>query len=130
MVVVSDTTAVTSLAAINQLRLLHDLYGSILIPEAVERELSEPGVTNPGATEIQTESWISTQSVGDRSLVVKLIEQNRALDEGEAEAIVLALEVKADLLIIDDGVGRRVAELQNIPITGVIGALLDPKSEV
>ena len=127
MLVISDTTAITNLAAINQLSLLHALYGQIVIPEAVEHELVIPGVSNPGASEVQSQSWIITQAVLDHSLVTRLLAEHEALDIGEAEAIALTVELKADLLLIDDGVGRRIAKERGLVITDLLGSLLEAK---
>ena len=82
MIVVSNTSPITSLAAINRLNLLQQLYGTIIIPEAVYRELTI-GVV-PGAEEVQSVDWIQIQSVTNRRLVEELEE---AIDEGESEAI-------------------------------------------
>src|SRR4051794_23724706 len=129
MLVISDTTAITNLTAIKHLELLHLLYGEIVIPEAVKRELTEPGMSNPGAREVWTESWILVRPITNRQMVAEFLTDNSALDIGEAEAIVLAIELDADLLLIDDRIGRRVAERQGLAITGVLGALLDAKKQ-
>jgi uncharacterized protein len=106
---------------------LHDLYGGIVIPEEVRRELIQPGNSNPGAIEVLTEPWITTRSVTNIDQVRSLLQQHDDLDIGEAEAIILALELGADLLLVDEGVGRRVAAELEIPNTGVLGMLLDAK---
>jgi predicted nucleic acid-binding protein len=54
VIIVSDTSPINNLAAINQLHLLHQLYGTVLIPEAVYRELTDPDFPVAGATELQT----------------------------------------------------------------------------
>ena len=90
MIVVSDTSPINNLAAINQLHLLYQLYGTILIPEAVYRELTDPDFPVAGAIEVQTFDWIQTCAVGNRALVEAL---SNELDIGEAEAIALAVEI-------------------------------------
>lgn len=62
-----------NLAAIEQLNLLEQLYGKLLIPEAVLQELSTVGSKQLGVTAIQTLSWIETRSVANRSLVNMLL---------------------------------------------------------
>lgn len=99
MIIVSDTSPINNLAAINQLHLLHQLYGTVLIPEAVFRELTDPSFPVAGATEVQTLDWIQTLAVSDRTLVDALSSE---LDIGEAEAIALAVEIQADQVLIDD----------------------------
>lgn len=93
MIIVSDTSPINNLAAIHHLHLLHELYGTILIPEAVYRELTDPNFPVAGATEVQTSGWIRTQALSDRALVTALTNE---LDFGKAEAIALATEVQAD----------------------------------
>lgn len=65
MIVVSDTSPINNLTAINHLHLLHQLYGTVLIPEAVYRELTDPNFPVAGATEVQTLNWIQTRFVSD-----------------------------------------------------------------
>jgi len=65
VIVVSDTSPINNLAAINQLHLLHQLYGTVLIPEAVFRELTDRSFPVTGATEVQTLDWIQTYAVSD-----------------------------------------------------------------
>ena len=78
--------------------------------------------------EAQTEQWISTRSVTNHDTVAELLATYEGLDEAEAEAIVLALELDADLLLIDEGMGRKVADSFDIPYTGLLGGLLDAKT--
>jgi hypothetical protein len=63
VIIVSDTSPINNLAAINHLYLLHQLYGMVLIPEAVYRELTDPNFPVAGATEVQTFDWIQTHAV-------------------------------------------------------------------
>lgn len=65
MIIVSDTSPINNLAAINQLYLLHQLYGTVFIPEAVFRELTDPSFPVAGANEVQTFDWIQTLTVSD-----------------------------------------------------------------
>jgi uncharacterized protein len=58
VIIVSDTSPINNLAAINQLHLLHQLYGTVLIPEAVYQELTDPSFPVAGASEVQTLAWI------------------------------------------------------------------------
>jgi hypothetical protein len=67
VIIVSDTSPINNLAAINHLHLLHQLYGTVLIPEAVYRELTDPNFPVAGTTEVQTFDWIQTCAVRDRT---------------------------------------------------------------
>ncbi len=126
MIVVSDTSPINNLAAINHLHLLQQLYGTVLIPEAVYRELTDPNFPVAGAIEVQTFIWIQTRPVQNRILVEAL---SNELDIGEAEAIALALEMKADQVLIDERRGRIVAARLNLGYTGILGILVEAKSQ-
>ncbi|MEH2369138.1 DUF3368 domain-containing protein [Nostoc sp.] len=126
MIIVSDTSPINNLAAINHLHLLQQLYGTVLIPEAVYRELTDPNFPVAGAIEVQTFIWIQTRPVQDRTLVEAL---SNELDIGEAEAIALALEMKAEQVLIDERRGRLVAARLNLGYTGILGILVEAKSQ-
>ncbi len=126
MIIVSDTSAINNLAAIHYLYLLHQLYWTVLIPEAVYRELTDPNFPVAGATEVQTFDWIQTRAVTDCALVEAL---SNELDIGEAEAIVLAVEIQADQVLIDERRGRLVASRLNLRCTGILGVLVEAKSQ-
>jgi len=125
VIIVSDTSSINNLAAINQLHLLQQLYQTVLIPEAVYQELTDPSFPVAGATEVQTFDWIQTLAVTNRSVVEML---NNELDIGEAEAIALALEFEADQVLIDERRGRLVAAKLNLRYTGILGILVEAKS--
>ena len=126
MIIVSDTSPINNLAAINHLHLLHQLYGIVLIPEAVYRELTDPSFLVAGATEVQTFNWIQTRAVADYTIVEAL---SNELDFGEAEAIALAVEIQADQMLIDERRGRLVAARLNLRYTGILGILVEAKSQ-
>lgn len=125
MIVVSDTSPITNLAAVGLLELLNQLYNRVIIPQAVYDEMVALGYSVPGTVEVQTMPWFVVRSVSDRQQVNEL---QRDLDLGEAEAIVLALELDADLLLIDEKRGRELASILRInKITGLLGILLEAK---
>ena len=99
MIVVSNTSPISNLAAIGQLGLLQQLYGNVIIPTAVYQELLNSGATDPATLAVQSLDWIQPQSVTNLALLQTL--QNN-LDIGEAEAITLALELNAERLIMDE----------------------------
>jgi predicted nucleic acid-binding protein len=124
MIVVSDTSPIINLAIIGHLDLLHQLYGDILIPSAVYREIAVTGAGMPGATEVQTQPWFRQQSVTNSALVA-LLEAD--LDPGEAEAVALAHEIKADLLLVDEQAARSHAARLGLKFVGLLGVLLAGK---
>jgi len=127
MIIVSDTSPINNLAAIGQLHLLQQLYGNIIIPTAVYQELLNAGATDLGTLAVQTLDWIQTQSVTNLALLHTL--QNK-LDIGEAEAITLAVELKANRLIIDERRGRNEAIQLGLQVTGLLGILLAAKRQM
>ncbi|MBD2437512.1 DUF3368 domain-containing protein [Nostoc sp. FACHB-110] len=127
MIIVSDTSPITNLAAIAQLDLLQKLYNQIIIPAAVYNEMVSVDKLVPGAMEVQTFAWIQTQTVKDLQQVIIIQESQENIDLGEAEAIVLALELKADLLLMDERRGRIVAKSYGLQMTGLLGVLVQAK---
>ena len=123
MIVVSNTSPVVNLAAIGRLDLLRQLYEKVLIPQAVYDEIVA-GTTQPASEEVQIIEWVQSVQVTNRALVLVL---RAELDEGEAEAIALALERQADLLLIDERRGRRVASRLGLRFLGLLGVLIDAK---
>ena len=123
MIVVSDSSPITNLAAIGQLDLLRQLYHNVVIPTAVYRELTATEASHPGAI-VQSLDWIEIKDVTNLLLVTAL---RIELDEGEAEAIVLAQEIAADLLLLDERRGRSVAGRFGLRVVGLLGVLIDAK---
>lgn len=125
-IVVSDTTAITHLAKIDALNILHKLYTEILIPKAVFDELFQVKRTQPGALSVMNSTWIKVVEVKNRAIVDKL---TRRLDLGESEAIALSVELQSDVLIIDEVAGRDVARKLGRNIIGMVGVLLEAKKQ-
>ena len=125
MIVVSDTPPLTNLAAIGQFDLLRQLYEELHIPEGVWAELNAEGKRWPGADEVEAASWVKRHAVQNESLVTAL---RRDLGQGEAEGIALALELGADLILLDENEGRHAAQRMGLRVVGVVGVLLDAKA--
>ena len=127
--VISDSSTLIHLARIGRLSLLREMFEDIIIPSAVWQEVVVEGRGRAGAQEVETalnEGWIRLVEVVDH-LLLKMLK--RELDDGEAEAIALALELKAQLLLIDESEGREVATLYDLPKTGVVGILMRARLE-
>ena len=119
MIVVSDTSPICYLVLIEAIDLLPQLYGQVIIPQAVCFELGASGappvlqewINNPPA-------WLIVQSVevvNDESLT--------SLDLGERHAISLAEKLKADLIILDEREARKVAASKDLKVIGLLGVL-------
>jgi uncharacterized protein len=128
VIVISDTSIITNLAAIQHLQLLPQLHNQVIIPEAVYRELTDIDPPVPGSVEVQAATWIEIRQVVNRNTVERLQQQVR-LDLGESEAIALALELSADLLLIDERRGRAEANRLGLRITGILGILVEAKHQ-
>lgn len=123
-VIVSDTTPVNYLAVIGQVELLPTLFGSVLIPCAVARELTHAAAPAEARRLIEAPpAWLEIRRVADeRAREVR--GQTRRLGAGEIEAICLALDCRADYLLTDDRDARSSAERQyGIRVTGTLGVL-------
>ena len=123
MLVVSNTSPILNLALIDRLSLIKEQFGKVSIPRAVKYELRvEENL--PGSRLIRNAletGWIRVEEVHD-SPTLKIL--NRDLDKGEAEAIALALELKAKWILLDEREARKAAKNFEIKITGVLGILL------
>lgn len=99
------------------------LYFEVLAPNAVFVEVMAGGRALVGANELRQTSWIRKVELADPTRADLLSD----LDRGEAEAIALAQEVQADLLIVDERLARRYAQHLGIPMSGTLGVLLKAK---
>ncbi len=124
MIIVSDTSPLINLAAVGQLDLLRQLYGHVIIPQAIYDEIVIAGAGQPGAAEVKAAGWIEIRRLKDQALVDILTLE---LDRGEAEALALAMELKADLLLIDERRGRAIASRLGLTHLGLLGALVEAK---
>ena len=124
MIVVSDTTPLISMLKINRLELLEKLYGSVLIPKAVFNELTSNENYQAEADTIFQSKFIERREVLNTQ-AVKILQTLTTLDLGESEAIILSQEVKADVLLMDESKGRKIAKQLNIPLSGALGILID-----
>jgi predicted nucleic acid-binding protein len=109
---------------IGRLELLRELYGEVHIPEAVWQEIVVDGAGQPGAMEVGSAPWINVRPVKNPNLVLALRQE---LDAGESEAIAFAIEEKADLLLMDERLGRETARYFGLNYTGLIGVLVEAK---
>ncbi len=124
-IVISNSTPIIHLAKIGRLDLLQLFFGKIIVPQMVWKECTSPGEKRPEIESILDADWIQVVKINDR--IVTLLRHE--LDHGEAEAIALALERKATLLLLDDSDAREKARLYHLPITGTIGLLLRAYNE-
>ena len=125
--VVSDTSTLISLAAIGLLDLLHQIFGEVLIPPAVAAEFNELRRREPDrfGSAPDLPAWVRVvPAAPERALIVSL---DRGLHSGEIEALALALEQRADLILVDERGARRAAARWGLRTLGLLGVLLVAK---
>jgi len=113
MIVVSDTSPLTALLTVGEAELLPKLFHDVIIPEAVRGELLRSHPSLP--------DWLRVADVKDTAQAARYAQ---IVDTGEAEAIELARELRADRLLIDERKGRRLAMAEGVPVIGLLGVVL------
>jgi uncharacterized protein len=121
VIVVSNATPLIALSKITHLALLQELFGTVLIPEAVYDEVVTRASGRPGSAEVQQADWIQKKAVTDRTKIDYL---RADLDPGEAEALVLAEELDAAWVLLDEPKARLAAELLGLKFIGTLGLLV------
>lgn len=111
--IIADTSCLIVLANIDELHLLQQVYGQIVITPEIAAEY---GTKLP--------DWI--QVVATKDLVRKKLLELQ-VDNGEASSMTLALEIAGSTVIIDDYRARKIAALLGIKYTGTIGVLIKAK---
>ncbi len=118
LLVVSNSSIIIALARICHLDLMEKLFKKVIVPEAVWKEVIVEG--KPGREKILRAGFIHMEKTGNKRLVALLEE---FVDTGEAEAIVLALERNADLLLVDDRDARNLAKKLGLQVMGTLGVI-------
>jgi uncharacterized protein len=128
VIVVSDTSPISNLIVVEHPHLLPELFGTVIIPAVVYQELLANGSHHPVTQIVQTAIWLEVHTVSNPQQAIRL-ECDSNLDPSEANAIVLALELQATQLLIDERLGRKEAKRQGLKITGILGILLAAKQQ-
>lgn len=123
MIVISDTTPIISLLKAGQLELLQKLYNKVLMPQAVYRELIENPVYVNEVEIIKSTDFLLAAEV-ENMKSVSVLRAVTGLDEGESAALIMYDEQKADLLLMDEQKGRRVAKRLKVRHIGTAGILM------
>lgn len=121
--VIVNTSPLLYLHQVGCLELLRQLYGTITVPIAVLQELEVGKLQGVDVPEIISMEWIQIRSVASPTIIPTVID----LGQGEAEVIALGLENPNSLLIFDDSLGRRIADLYSLKYTGTLGVLVKAK---
>lgn len=123
MTVVSNTTPIISLASIGRINILKKFFDNIYVPKAVYNEIKSKD--SFGFDEIDDEFFI-VKEVHDRLAVDILLND---LDIGEAETIILAKEVNADIVLIDENIGYKIASSQNLNVKRTLSLIIASKNK-
>jgi uncharacterized protein len=126
MSIVSDASPLINLARVDQFDLLFAFYGRIVVPQAVYDEVVVRGRGRDGSREVQGASWIEVLPHHDELAMRTLATE---LGQGEAAAIVLAQELQATLLLMDEIRGRRIAASLGLSVRGTLGILARARRE-
>jgi len=121
--IISNASPLIALSNIGQLELLKKLFQKIFIPQAVYQEVVKEGKGRSGTVEVEKaiKQWMEIVEVKNLDKVNTL---RAILDYGEAEVIVLAQEIKADLLLLDNKEPRLFAKHLGFNVIGTVGVLI------
>lgn len=122
MTVVADASVLIGLSSIGRLALLQERFPEgVLVPPAVWREVVEQGGERPGVREVAEAGWITVREVTAQEIVQLL---RMELEAGEAEAIALAHESGAEVVMLDERDARQAAKQLGLRVLGTIGILI------
>lgn len=124
-IVINTSPLIALVAAWGDLNHLKNLYDQVLVPLEVSQELVKGGANNFAVTEFQQADWLQKQS---EPISISPLLLN-SLDLGEASVIQLAIDQEIPVVCIDEAVGRRVARLSGLRLTGSVGILLKAKQK-
>jgi len=124
-IVINTSPLIAIVAAMGDFNVLQSLYTNVIVPFEVSQEILIGGTTGLGVTEFQADFWLQKQTVPVNIYPILL----NSLDIGEASVIQLALNKNISTVCIDEAVGRRIARLSGLAVTGSIGILLRAKKE-
>lgn len=126
MIVIADTTPIRYLVLLGYADFLPRLYGEVIIPTAVFDELTSAGSPEKVRHFMATKpDWLELRPLS-KPVSPALLE---ILDRGESEAIELAIEISAGLILIDERLGRSVAEQHGLEYMGTLGLLQNAASQ-
>jgi predicted nucleic acid-binding protein len=120
VIVINTGPILALIAAAGDLSLLKALYARVILPLEVHKEVLEGGSVGFGLPEFRRADWLDIQA-GACALSPVLM---HSLDIGEASVIQTALNLGVSTVCIDEAMGRRVARLHGLAVTGSLGVLL------
>jgi predicted nucleic acid-binding protein len=125
VIVLSDSSPLINLAKLGRLDLLPALYKTVTVTHEVYAEVVVNGAGMAGSSQISGAAWIDVRNVAKHS-DLSAARQRVGLGVGELSVIILAQELRADLLLVDDRDARRAARQEGLAVLGCVGILHEP----
>lgn len=122
--VVVNTTPFIALCHVNRLEILKELYGQVIIPDAVYREISVKSDSVCKKMVDEAHDWIHIESIQDQ--LAKTMYKTQ-LHDGEVEVMILSKELAADVVIIDDANAKKHAKYLGLPVPVTLEVLIKAK---
>lgn len=119
--VIVNSTPLIALSIVGRLDLLRTMFDEVIVADSVYQETVMQGQGKPGANELERADWIQVRIPHAQSALPPAL---LGLDPGELDTILLAQELQADWVLIDEKLGRRVAQALGVPVQGTLGILL------
>ncbi|QQE65895.1 nucleotide-binding protein [Leptolyngbya sp. BL0902] len=121
MKAVVNATPLIALSLTGHLDVLSQLFAEVYVPQSVYEEVVTQGRDRPGSSRVKRVDWLKIQQTTLTSPMPALL---MGLDVGEQDVILLGQEISADWLIIDERLGRRIAQAMGFRVKGTLGILL------
>ena len=123
--IIVNTSPIFYLHRLGLLEMLNKLYGDITIPEAVRNELEKGYVQGEDVPQLENYPWIQIMNVDMPEYLSLIVD----LGLGESEVLAIATNHPSALVILDDKLARRIAEMREFRLTGTAGVLLRAKEK-
>jgi len=108
--IISDTACLILFDKIGEFEILRKLFQTVTITSIIAEEFKK-----------QTPDWVI---IKDPQNTDNVVNYSKIVDQGEASALALSIEIENSLLIFDDLKARKLAEELNLKYTGSIGILV------
>ena len=122
MIVVADSSPLIILAKLGCFDLLKRLFSRIYISAEVSHEVVVAGAGLPGSSEVANAIWVETKKLADTA-ELSIALSKHPLGAGELSTILLAKQLRADAVLIDDHRARTLARAEGLQISGSVGLL-------
>jgi len=120
--VIADSSPLIILAKLGCFDLLNRLFPRVYISAEVQHEVVVAGAGLPGASEVAKAGWVEVKNLQNRAALVAA-QQKHTLGIGELSTILLAKELEADVVLLDDKQARKLAKAEGLQVRGTVGLL-------